>query len=404
MENSVSIVLIGIGGYGNTYLKKLLDESQQMKARIAGVVDIHPERSENYDRIVENNIPVFATIEEFYASNEAELAIISTPIHHHASQTCYALEHGSNVLCEKPMCASVEEANKIIEARNRTGKFVAIGFNWSYSPAVHTLKQDIMSGIFGKPKRMKTIVNWPRDEEYYKRNTWAGRLYSDEGDAILDSVANNATSHFLHHMFYLLGSKKDKSVRLHTVTAELYRANPIESFDTCAITVTTEEDIEVMFYATHAVKDSLGPQFIYEFEQATLYSTKDENGNEVIARFQDGSEKVYPDSEKDHLQKLTTCIEATAKGNHDIPCGPEAALPHLLCITAMHESSKIIPFPETLIKRDEETNVTWVEGLNETLVQCYEKWCLPSEIAVDWAQGGETIDFRKNKINNGNQI
>ena len=44
MDNSVSIVLIGIGGYGDMYLQKMLDEGEQLNARLAGVVDIQPRK------------------------------------------------------------------------------------------------------------------------------------------------------------------------------------------------------------------------------------------------------------------------------------------------------------------------------------------------------------------------
>ncbi|MBS4199872.1 Gfo/Idh/MocA family oxidoreductase [Bacillus sp. FJAT-49732] len=399
MGKKVNIVVVGIGGYGNLYVQQLLDFGNEMNASIAGIVDPNPELSGNYGRIIENNIPVFSTIEEFYINHNADLAILSTPIHLHASQTCYALLKGSNVLCEKPMCASLQEVKKIIETRNQTGKFVAIGFNWSFSPSVHDLKRDVLNGVFGKPKRLKTIVNWPRDAAYYNRNNWAGRLYSEDGAPILDSVANNATSHYLHHMFYLLGSKEDESVPIKDVSAELYHANPIDSFDTCAVKITTQAAVKIYYYATHAVKDSFGPHFLYEFEHATISRSDGQRENHVIARFKDGTEKVYPDPEKDHLQKLLTCINAVENGNHDILCGPEAATPHVQAITAMHESVPTITlFPENLINLDQEANVTCVEGLSETLFQCYEQWTLPSEVNVPWAKRGGMIEIKNSLV------
>ncbi|MBS4194878.1 Gfo/Idh/MocA family protein [Lederbergia citri] len=395
MENDVKVVLVGIGGYGNIYVEKLLNNGYKLKASIVGIVDPNPERSGNYERIKQHNIPVFSTLEEFYVNNKADLAILSTPIHIHATQTCYALLHGSNVLCEKPMCATPQEAKQIIEMRNRTGKFVAIGFNWSFTESVQNLKQDILKGRFGKPKRLKAIVNWPRDAAYFNRNNWAGRLYSNDGAPILDSVANNATSHYLHHMFYLLGPKTDASVQLKNLMAELYRANPIESFDTCAVRILTRDDVEILYYATHAVKDSFGPHSLYEFEKATIYRSEGKDDNRVVVRFKDGTEKVYFDPERDHLQKLSTCINAVATGDHNILCGPEAATPHVQAIAAMHESVPDIPsFPESFIRLDKERDVTWVKGLDEKLIQCYEQWALPSEINVPWAKRGKTINIR----------
>ncbi|MFC7395096.1 Gfo/Idh/MocA family protein [Scopulibacillus cellulosilyticus] len=397
MVKSVSVVLVGIGGYGNLYVNRIMNNSLPNNVSIAGVVDPHPENCEHYDWIKENNIPVYTSIEDFYKKHSADLAIISTPINFHASQTCYALNHGSSVLCEKPMSASAKDAEMIINTRNRTKKFVAIGFNWSFTSSVQQLKQDIIDGVFGKPKRLKTMVLWPRNEDYYHRASWAGKKRNQNGELILDSVANNATAHFLHHMFYLLGSKTDESARLTHLTAELYRANQIENFDTCAVKAQTEDNIDILFYAAHPVKDEIGPKFTLEFEKATItYSMEDKT--DVIARFHDGTEKRYTDPEKNHLQKFETCIEAILKGNQDILCGPEASFPHTLSINAMQESVTDIPnFPKELIKRDKATNLIWVDGLEETLINCYDHWMLPNEIGINWSVKGKTIDLTYHK-------
>jgi hypothetical protein len=55
-----------------------------------------------------------------------------------------------------------------------------------------------MKGMLGRPKRLKTLVLWPRDFAYYNRNDWAGKKTDQNGRPVLDSVAHNATSHFLH--------------------------------------------------------------------------------------------------------------------------------------------------------------------------------------------------------------
>lgn len=389
-KEAVSIVLIGIGGYGNTYLKKLLDDPGS--TTIEGVVDIDPQKSLEYNRLVEKNIPIFSSIEEFYDSHQADLAIISTPIYLHKSQSCYALHHGSHVLCEKPISASLYDVEEMIEARDESGKFLAIGFNWSFYPSVQELKQDILAGTFGKPKRFKTSVLWPRTEDYYNRSAWAGKKYTDNGDPILDSVANNATSHFLHHMFYLLGPSKEESCQIDRVIAELYRANPIESFDTCAVRIWTKEEVEVLFYATHAVRDRIGPNFVFEFEDAIITYTIEKDTNKVIAKFHDGRIKEYGDPEKDRLVKLQTCIDAAASDSREILCGPEAARTQVECIQAMHASVPDIPFfPEHLIRHEKEQKLNWVEGLDDILLECFDKWSLPHESGINWSQHGEII-------------
>lgn len=96
MMKPVSILLVGIGGYGNLYLKTLFEQSLQ--SCIQGVVDINPRKSAYYPQLVQNRIPIYSSVEAFYQQNRADLAIISTPIHLHAQQICETLSHGSHVL------------------------------------------------------------------------------------------------------------------------------------------------------------------------------------------------------------------------------------------------------------------------------------------------------------------
>jgi predicted dehydrogenase len=122
-------------------------------------------------------------------------------------QTLTALRGGSHVLCEKPAAATPKEAVRMQEAAQAAGRHLAIGYQWSYSRAVQDLKRDILQGRFGRPVGLKSIVLWPRDAAYYHRAPWAGRMQDGEGRPIRDSVANNATAHYLHTMFFLLGAE-----------------------------------------------------------------------------------------------------------------------------------------------------------------------------------------------------
>lgn len=196
-EKSVSILLVGIGGYGSTYINGLLDNRCDEKYHIAGAVDPNPEGQPRLAELKALNIPVYGTMEEFYNRQTADLAVISSPIHFHCEQACYALSKGSNVLCEKPLCATEEEGLKMTETSKKTGKFLSVGYQWSHSEAIQSLKKEIQSGLFRKALRFKTILLLPRTDKYYSRG-WAGKLRDSEGRWILDSIANNATAHYNH--------------------------------------------------------------------------------------------------------------------------------------------------------------------------------------------------------------
>ena len=391
MNKKVSILLVGISGYGNLYLKELLTNKTE-SAYLSGVVDINPKKSSDYEEVIKRRIPIYDSMEEFYQQQQADLAIISTPIHLHEEQSSYAMNHGSHVLCEKPMASNPNDIEIMIETRNKTGKFLGIGFNWSFNPSVLQLKQDILNGNFGKPKRFKTMVQWPRNEAYYNRSAWAGKRYSQDGRMIFDSVANNATAHFLHHLLYLTGDQIDRSARMDAVTAELYCTNHIETFDTCAVQIKTKNDVDIYYYATHAVKENSDPRFILEFENATITYNPNKDTNDMIAVWEDGSQKFYKNPEENHLNKLNVCIDAILTSNYQIPCGPEAASVHVECIHAMHESVSAIPsFPDKIVHYDEFERLYWIDGLDKDLAECYTNWCLPSDLNFEWSVRGKTI-------------
>ena len=77
------------------------------------------------------------------------------------------------MLCEKPISATIQEARAMMAKEAETGRFVAVGYQWSFSDAI-CLKADVQAGVLGRPKRLKTLIFWPRNEEYYKRS-WAGK-------------------------------------------------------------------------------------------------------------------------------------------------------------------------------------------------------------------------------------
>lgn len=399
MSQEVKIALVAIGGYGSTYVKRLLEADADRAVRIVAGIDPAPQRSGHLEELQIEELQargatIYPDMESFYAAGEtADLTIISSPIHFHAPQTCLALKNGSHVLCEKPLCATVQEAAEMAAAEQKAGRFVAIGYQWSFSDAIQSLKQDIMSGLLGKPRRLKTVLFWPRALSYYQRGRWAGALKSADDSWVLDSPANNATAHYLFNMFYVLGATRESSAIPVDVQAELYRAKPTENYDTAAIRCHTAAGAEILFYTTHAVVKGGGPIFQYEFEKATV-EFGPESGNEIVARFSDGTVKSYGNpNETAEANKLWQCVESVRTGE-SVACTIAAARAQTLCINGAQESSAVNAFPQELIRTTEEDDNchTWAEGLFEAFNECYERNILPAEHGgISWAQPGKII-------------
>lgn len=379
----VKVALVGIGGYGINLVVEILNNSNPL-IDLVGVVEPYPERCSRYGELLERKIPVYSNMDELYKNHEVELTAISTPIFLHAAQMIKALEHGSNVLCEKPLCADEQDVDKIKEAQKKSGKFVYIGYQWSYSEAITRLKKDVLDNKFGAVKEMKTLILRPRNHEYFNRGVgWAGKIKTANGDLVYDSVANNSAAHYLFNMMYLMG-EEGKAAEPLNISAELLRGNAIENFDTSKISFNFENGAKACFIAAHPVNKTIEPIFEYQFEKGTVYYTCDPIDESyglmpkeytdhglIVAFMNDGTKVVYGDPLKDYCKKLHDAVKAVADGiTGDGPCGLEATAVHTRLINFIQKNFAIDDIKEEVLR--DENGYLYAEGLFEASVSCYK--------------------------------
>ncbi len=368
--SKIRVMLAGIGGYGELYLNRLFKLADAGEVSVEGLVDPYPS-PKHMDEINSRGWKIYNSLGEFYAERECELACIATPIQFHTPMMLEALEHGSNVLCEKPLTGDVRDIERLISARDRAGKFVMIGYQWSYSDAILSMKRDILDGLYGKPEFLKTLVLWPRNKAYFHRGTgWAGKIRASDGTLILDSVANNASAHYLHNIFFTLGDSLAAAETPVTVSAKLSRANPIENFDTSVIECGFASGAKALYIASHAIDKTQNPVFEYRFERGTI-SFEESEVRHIIGRLADGSVRDYGDPFADDMHKLDVAIANVSLAKPFVPCGIETASAQVRCIA---ECAKlpIADFPEER-KRLAPGELTYVDGLFEELKSLYER-------------------------------
>ena len=385
------VLMVAIGGYGYHYLRALLDEVPARQAALAGVVDPYAKQSAAWSRVSALGVPVADDVEAFFAAgHRADLTVVSSPIHFHVPQSISALAAGSHVLCDKPLGAMAPDVDRLVSARNRAGRFVMVGYQWSFSEAIQSLKRDLLAGRYGRPLRLATLCAWPRDMAYYRRNTWAGRLCDRaSGGWVLDSPANNAMAHFLHNALFMLGPEMTLSALPAAVTAELARAYPIDSADTTACRILTDGGCEVLFLASHATEHAIEPRFRIECENGVI--VYGESGRRIEGTTGDGHVTDYGDPDATHqFRKLFAAIDNVRRPG-GVVCGVEAAAAQTACVTAMHESAAEIAIFPALLRRGRPDDRVHVIRLEEELLRCYQSAVMPSEIGSPWAAPGRRV-------------
>jgi hypothetical protein len=195
-------------------------------------------------------------------------------------------------------------------------------------------------------------------------------------------------------MLYVIGSRIDRSAEPARLTAELYRAHPIENYDTAALRCASDRGVEILFIVSHATRQSHGPELCYEFERATV-TFAEHRGGEIVAQFTDGTRRSYGSPwESSDTGKLWATIRAIRSGTPTV-CGIEAAVAQTQVTAAAQDSGREpSAFPRALVRVEGEPGArkTSVEGLEDVLSRCYEQCRLPSEMDVPWARAGQPIE------------
>ncbi len=130
--------------------------------------------------------------------NEPELDAVSVCTYNmtHAECTIYALKKGVNVLLEKPMCVTLEEAVEICRAEKESGKVLSIGFQPRFDENMKMIKKLVEDGALGDIYYIQTGggrrrgIPTPFGTTFIEKETGGIGALGDIGCYSLDMVLN----------------------------------------------------------------------------------------------------------------------------------------------------------------------------------------------------------------------
>lgn len=112
---------------------------------------------------------------------EIELIAIATDSGVHAEIALYCIDKGINVIIEKPMAMSMNDAEEIIRRSEEKGVKVTVCHQNRFNVAVQQLRKALEKGRFGKLSHGSINVRWNRGRDYYNQAPWRGKWASDGG-------------------------------------------------------------------------------------------------------------------------------------------------------------------------------------------------------------------------------
>jgi predicted dehydrogenase len=150
--------VVGAGAFGRNHLRVYRELEQAGEpVELAGVVDRDPAVAA--DAAAKFGVAGFETIEACLAAvGPLDAASVCVPTVHHASAAQPLLAAGLDLLIEKPLAASLVDADRILEMSRRHGRIVQAGHLERFNPAVTAARQHLHQPMFFESHRLSVFT------------------------------------------------------------------------------------------------------------------------------------------------------------------------------------------------------------------------------------------------------
>jgi glucose-fructose oxidoreductase len=175
-DDPLGVALCGLGTYSTTQLAPALQETEHCEVR--GIVTGSPEKIPVWQRrygIADANVYSYETLPDIADNDAIDVVYIVTPPGLHARDAVKAAEAGKHVWCEKPMAMDAAECRSIIDAADRNGVQLTVGYRLQHEPNNRTIMRYAREKPYGAVEEVRTGAgydgahpdpdDWRRDAE-----------------------------------------------------------------------------------------------------------------------------------------------------------------------------------------------------------------------------------------------
>lgn len=179
--------LIGCGRISPNHIEAAKNNGLDFVA----MCDVLPEAMEEKSNMFGlDNVQKYVDYNDMLEAEKPELVAICTESGKHAAIALDCIKAGCNVIIEKPIALSIEDANSIIEAGKRKGVLVCANHQNRFNKSVQYIRKALEEGRFGKLSHGAAHVRWNRGEQYYTQAPWRG-TWAQDGGCLMNQCIHN---------------------------------------------------------------------------------------------------------------------------------------------------------------------------------------------------------------------
>ncbi|HYK92251.1 MAG TPA: Gfo/Idh/MocA family oxidoreductase [Acidobacteriota bacterium] len=201
---------VKVGIIGSGFEADIHAESFRLMPDEAEVVAVASPTPGNAKKLADKyNIPrVFTDYKRILAEPDVEMVTITAPNHLHAQMTIDAAAAGKHVVCEKPLCVTLEQADIMVETCRRKGVLLLYAEELYFTPKYIKAKQMADEGAFGKVYLVKQS-----EKHFGPHSPWFWNVELSGGGVFMDMGC-----HGIAFCWWFLGRPKIKTVYCHMAT------------------------------------------------------------------------------------------------------------------------------------------------------------------------------------------
>lgn len=192
MTQPLRVGLVGAGGFARYHLSAMLN--QQETTQVVAICEPSPAAYQKAaDLFTAHGLaapPRYADLPALLlnCAGKMDVVFIVTPHVYHYEQAAACMEAGLDVLIEKPMVMNAQEAQALIDVRDRTGRLLVVAFQGGLSPQIRHAVQLLRSGELGELLGISGTV-W-QDWNRANGDTWRTQPEMAGGGFLFDTGAH----------------------------------------------------------------------------------------------------------------------------------------------------------------------------------------------------------------------
>jgi len=159
-EKKLRVALMGLGGYANRVADAMKDSK---RSKVAGVISGTPSKIPEWQKrfnIPDKNCYNYENFDAIKDNDDIDAVYIITPNAQHHEQTLRVAAAGKHVICEKPMAVNAKEAQEMVDACDKAGVKLLIGYRMRFEANTLEIIKMRDEGKFGDIKFFQGLAGF----------------------------------------------------------------------------------------------------------------------------------------------------------------------------------------------------------------------------------------------------